>query len=102
MRRCKLVGPWIDEAATRGLFVDPRDQVDERLVGGEVVPQILQPWRWPVGVGGDTHSDHCLEVGVGLHTRDRKAGNSLSHGELLLGKWGRQPDGCVTCEFVSA
>ena len=45
MRRCELLGPRIDEAAARGLSVESRDQVDERLVGGEVVPQILQPWR---------------------------------------------------------
>ena len=47
------------------------------------MPQILQPWRWPVGIGGSTHSDHYLEVGVGLHARDLEAGKSLSHGELL-------------------
>ena len=83
MRRCKFVGPRIDEAAARGLSVESRDDVDERLVGGEVVPQILEPWRWPVGIGGGAHSDHYLEVGVGLHARDLEAGNSLSHGELL-------------------
>ena len=83
MRRCKLVGPRIDEAAARGLSVESRDDVDERLVGGEVVPQILEPRRWPVGIGRDAHGDHHLEVGVGLRAHDREAGNSLSHGELL-------------------
>ena len=83
MRRRKVVGPWIDEAAGRWLTLESCDHVDERLVGGEVVTKILQPRRRPLGIGGGTHSDHHLEVGVCLHARDLEAGNSLSHGQLL-------------------
>jgi MoaE-MoaD fusion protein len=100
MGGCKLVGPRIDEAAAGGLSVETRNRIDERLVGDEVVPQILEPRRSPVGIGRGTHSDHYLEVGVGLRARDHKAGNSLNHGELLTGRWKRQPEGCATCEEV--
>src|SRR5262245_21000179 len=95
----KIVRPRIDEAAACRLPTDTRDDVHERRVGSEVVPQILEPRRWPVGVGSGPYGNHCLEVGVRLRARDREAGNSLNHGELLLEKWERQPDGCVTCEI---
>ena len=83
MRVSKIVRPRIDEAAACRLSTEVRDDVDERLVGGEVVPQILEPRRWPVGIGRDAHSDHRFEIGVGVRAHDREAGNSLSHGELL-------------------
>ena len=88
MRMCKLVGPRIDEAAARGLSVESRDHIDERLVGGEVVPEILQPWRRPVGIGRSAHSDHHLEVGVGLHARDLEAGNGLVSCGSPSERWG--------------
>ena len=99
MRDCKVVRPGIDEPAARGLSTAERDHIDERVVGGEVVPQISEPRRWPVGIGRGTHSDHYLEVGVALRAHDLEAGNSLSHGELLLEGGERQPDGCVTYEL---
>jgi MoaE-MoaD fusion protein len=95
MRLSMVVGPGVDEAARGGSAVVACDEVHERLARCEVVAEVFEARRPPVGVGRGTDSNHGLEVAIGIDAGDREAGNGFTGHAGLLREAGRTSAGAL-------